>query len=57
MGRLIALNDGSHGVDPTNAMFSPCRKVFLDIHPIYIQRDPCYDRSLSCLYFFFILFI
>ncbi|KEH16361.1 hypothetical protein MTR_0212s0010 [Medicago truncatula] len=26
MGRLIALNDGSHGVDPTNAMFSPCRK-------------------------------
>lgn len=28
MGPLIALNDGSHGVDPTNAMFSPCRKAF-----------------------------
>ncbi|CAI8584254.1 unnamed protein product [Vicia faba] len=25
MGRLISLNDGSHGVDPTNTMLSPCR--------------------------------
>jgi hypothetical protein len=44
MGRLIALNDGSHGVDPTNAMFYPCRKVFLTSS---WYRDHFFDAAIA----------
>lgn len=44
MGPLIALNDGSHGVDPTNAMFSPCRKAFFTSS---LYRDHFFDAAIA----------
>ena len=44
MGPLIALNDGSHGVDPYNAMFSPCRKAFFTSS---WYRDHFFDAAIA----------